>query len=131
MSKDRHFCSSRQSGASNDGEHLRMRESAHGDTAAFTSSPVPGRLGRGSRLSRNQRHASVGTANEPDFTLSSPRRLRIKLPEFEIGLLLIEVYFSRVWTSSLLFDYRSIVEDYRAAVVPEHILLSIFAVASL
>lgn len=65
------------------------------------------------------------------YTLLSSPQLRGKLPEFEIGLLLIEVYFSRVWTASLLFDYRSIVEGYRAATVPEHILFSIFAVASL
>lgn len=56
---------------------------------------------------------------------------RPKLPEFEIGLMLIEVFFSRVWTASLLFDHRSFVEDYRAANLPDHVLLSVFALSSL
>jgi hypothetical protein len=97
----------------------------------FASSPVRGEIRRGSSLGRQKRYGSVLTAYQQNFGISSPRRLTTKLPEFEIGLLLLEVYFSRVWTASLLFDHRSIVEKYRAAAVPEHILLSIFALASL
>ncbi|KAH8704019.1 hypothetical protein BGW36DRAFT_423547 [Talaromyces proteolyticus] len=53
------------------------------------------------------------------------------LPEREIGLLLIEVYFSRVFSASLLYDHKAFVECYCAGTLPKHTLLSTFAVSSL
>lgn len=124
---------------SNETERYNSRESEASQTRestpkqpTFFDSPVPGgesREGLGSHYQKRRR--IVVAVRKSDIYLPSPRRLRGKFPEFEIGSLLIEVYFSRMWTASLLFDYRSIVEAYRAATIPEHILLSIFAVASL
>lgn len=51
--------------------------------------------------------------------------------EPEFGIFLIEVYFTHCFTAALLFDYDSLIEGYRAHKVPEYLLLSIFAMASL
>jgi hypothetical protein len=66
-------------------------------------------------------------------TSSSPNKPSAyrTLPDLEIGLLLIEVYFTRVFTASLLYDHKAFVESYRAGTLPKHILLSTFALASL
>ena len=82
-------------------------------------------------LGHQSAYTNANCATTISSSLTGPRRLKSKLPELEIGLLLIEVYFSRVWTAALLFDHRSFVEDYRAANVPEHVLLCVFALASL
>jgi hypothetical protein len=63
-----------------------------------------------------------------DYTVSEDRR---RLPEREIGLLLIEVYFSRVFSASLLYDHKAFVEGYCAGTLPKHTLLSTFAISSL
>lgn len=63
-----------------------------------------------------------------DYNTTQDRR---SLPEREIGLLLIEVYFSRVFSASLLYNHREFVECYCAGTLPKHILLSTFAVSSL
>lgn len=56
---------------------------------------------------------------------------RRSLPEREIGLLLIEVYFSRIFSASLLYNHKEFVECYCAGTLPKHVLLSTFAISSL
>lgn len=56
---------------------------------------------------------------------------RRKLPERAIGLLLIEVYFSRIFSASLLYNHKEFVECYSAGTLPKHVLLSTFAISSL
>ena len=63
-----------------------------------------------------------------DYNTTQDRR---NLPEREIGLLLIEVYFSRVFTASLLYNHKEFVECYCAGTLPKHTLLSTFAISSL
>ncbi|KAB8205716.1 hypothetical protein BDV34DRAFT_195083 [Aspergillus parasiticus] len=53
------------------------------------------------------------------------------IPGPEVAMFLIETYFTHVITSSLLFNYKILVRDYRASLVPKHVLLGIFAIASL
>jgi hypothetical protein len=53
------------------------------------------------------------------------------LPEDEIGLYLIEIYFVRFFSAGMIFDRQQLMEKYRAGRVPAHVLLSIFAVVSL
>jgi hypothetical protein len=95
------------------------------DAPSPTGSPFTVKLNHLSTL----KHADCETTTNPTPFIPIP--LRTKLPELEIGLLLIEVYFSRIWTATLLFDHRSFIKDYRASKVPEHVLLSIFALATL
>lgn len=66
--------------------------------------------------------------NVYDDNTSQDRR---KLPERAIGLLLIEVYFSRVFSASLLYNHKAFVECYSAGTLPKHVLLSTFAISSL
>ncbi|KAF2101141.1 hypothetical protein NA57DRAFT_74727 [Rhizodiscina lignyota] len=67
-------------------------------------------------------------AEQPHRNVSAEER---QLPETEVGLFLIEIYFTRVFTASLLFEHKSFVEDYHASTLPEYVLLSVFALASL
>ena len=54
-----------------------------------------------------------------------------KMPSQEIGILLIEVYFTRFFDARLLYDPDSVTRSYRSGVLPKHTALSIFAFASL
>lgn len=54
-----------------------------------------------------------------------------KMPSQEIGILLIEVYFTRFFDARLLYDQDSVTRSYRCGVLPRHTALSIFAFASL
>jgi hypothetical protein len=68
------------------------------------------------------------TDNPHNYGISQDQR---RLPEREIGLLLIEVYFSRVFSASLLYNHKEFVECYCAGTLPKHVLLSTFAISSL
>jgi hypothetical protein len=68
------------------------------------------------------------TGSLHDYNTTQERR---SLPEREIGLLLIEVYFSRMFSASLLYNHKEFVECYCAGTLPKHILLSAFAISSL
>jgi hypothetical protein len=53
------------------------------------------------------------------------------MPSPEVAMFLIETYFTHVISSSLLFNYNTLVRDYRLSLVPKHVLMGIFAAASM
>ena len=73
-----------------------------------------------------ERDPKSATSDAVDHTSSLP-----DLPAPEIGLLLIEVYFSRMFTSGLLFDRPAFMQDYHASLLPKIVLYAVFAQASL
>lgn len=52
-------------------------------------------------------------------------------PSLEIGLLLMEVFFSRMYNANLLFHKSTLFQRYLEDDLPEYLLLSIFAHAAL
>ncbi|KEF53145.1 uncharacterized protein A1O9_11054 [Exophiala aquamarina CBS 119918] len=53
------------------------------------------------------------------------------LPDHEVGLAMIEIFLTRHFPASLIFQRELLIEDYRAGNVSDHVLLSILAVVSL
>lgn len=52
-------------------------------------------------------------------------------PSKGVGRLLIDVFLTRIYNASLLFHRKTLLEEYESSRVPEHVSLSIFALASL
>lgn len=55
----------------------------------------------------------------------------IELPSTELGLLLLEVYFKRIYNSTLMFDKESILQLYLQGNLPSYLCRAIFAQAAI
>jgi hypothetical protein len=56
---------------------------------------------------------------------------RTTVPSSEVAVFLFEIYFSRIYTASLLFHKKKFLSEYTAGSVPDFVALSIFALASM
>lgn len=74
------------------------------------------------------RSASTETAATPP---APPVLRQVPFPSKEIALLLIEIYFSRLYNASLLFHKQTLLSDLDSRSIPDFIFLSIFALASM
>ncbi|KAF2010993.1 hypothetical protein BU24DRAFT_50654 [Aaosphaeria arxii CBS 175.79] len=62
---------------------------------------------------------------------SDPPPAAASLPPLAAGLVLLEIYFSRIYNAPLLFVKSALFQDYIEGCVPDVLLKSIFALASL
>ncbi len=52
-------------------------------------------------------------------------------PSRDVGRLLIEVFLTRIYNAPLLFHRKTLLEEYDSLRVPDHVCMSVFALASL
>ncbi len=56
---------------------------------------------------------------------------RTTLPSSEVAIILIEIYFMRLYNANLLFHKRTFLNEYALNRVPDFLALSVFALASM
>lgn len=69
--------------------------------------------------------------DSPDASLATVTFIQPHLPTHEIALALIDIYFSYVYNSSLLFHKPTFLSDYKAGKIADFVLLSVLAVATM
>ncbi|KAL6248803.1 hypothetical protein RBB50_003866 [Rhinocladiella similis] len=104
------------------------RFSITSDYSFWTDSPLPQSVQSPLAIPKIRQ----GTCPPPrllkSVSLSSPEDL---LPDFEVGLCMMEIYFARFFAGSLIFDRQKLLVDYRAGRVSPKVTMSMFAVVSL
>lgn len=76
--------------------------------------------------------SSIGqTANFDLIALIPPSALPPYMPQIDLTLELFNVYFLELPSAKLMFDQRSVLHRYRDSTLPNQILFSILAIASL
>jgi hypothetical protein len=70
-----------------------------------------------------------------EFSVSSPRTYplskRATMPSPEVAMLLVEIFFTRVYNASLLFHKETFLSDFAANRVPGFVSTCMFALASM
>lgn len=77
---------------------------------------------------------SLAASKAPVFDLISlipPSALAPYLPQHDLGLELIDLYFLELPSAKLMFDQQTVVRRYKDSTLPTQILCSIFAIAAL
>jgi hypothetical protein len=80
---------------------------------------------------RHQQRRQSGSEDYRDSTPLQPMLRKTTLPSSEVAVFLFEIYFSRIYSASLLFHKEKFLSDYNAGTVPDFVALSIFACSSM
>lgn len=102
------------------------------DGAVTWSSPQVGSSAV-ARQKAYEGHQHRRESGSEDYPVSTPQAVlqRTTFPSREVAIFLFEIYFSRIYNSSLLFHKEKFLLEYTAGSVPDFVALSIFALASM
>jgi hypothetical protein len=81
---------------------------------------------------RHRQRSQSGSEDYRDLTPPlQPLLRKTTFPSSEVTVFLFEIYFSRIYSASLLFHKEKFLSDYTAGNVPDFVALSIFALSSM
>lgn len=103
---------------------IRSRESLSNNVAHIhrSESPASEEPVKRRRVSTETREHHISNSDETEAT---------KLPSTEVGLLLLEIYFKRIYNSTLLFHKSLAFQLYMQHEIPDYLLRAIFAHAAI